>query len=185
MMKYEVEQKFPVAGLAGVEKSLLELGATIAGARVEVDCYYNHPLRDFAETDEALRLRRVGDRNWITYKGPRIDATTKTRRELELPLGEGEGAAADWATLLQTLGFRAVGSVHKLRRAGTVAWQGNQVGVTLDEVTGLGTFVELELVVDEAELDLARECIAGLARRLGLEQSERRSYLCLLLAKQK
>lgn len=182
-MKYEVEQKFPVDNLRAVEKRLGELGAEIADARVEVDRYYNHPARDFAETDEALRIRRVGSVNRITYKGPRIDKITKTRQELELPLGEGDTAAADWNTLLEKLGFSAVSEVHKRRRKAHVVWQDLTVEVSLDEVTGLGTFVELELVVEEQDLDLARACIADLANELGLAQSERRSYLCLLLEK--
>ena len=178
-MKYEVEQKFPVDDMRAVEGRLGELGVEIADERVEVDCYYNHPARDFAETDEALRIRRIGTGNRITYKGPRIDKTTKTRRELELPLGEGR--ADDWAVLLETLGFTPVGEVHKRRRKARVSWQDRTVEVSLDEVTGLGTFVELELVVEEEELDPARRCIAALAAELGLGKSERRSYLRLLL----
>lgn len=182
-MKYEVEQKFPVDNLQAVETRLGELGAGIADERVEVDCYYNHPARDFAQTDEALRIRRIGPLNRITYKGPKVDKVTKTRQELELPLAEGEKSAADWMKLLETLGFRTVSEVHKRRRKTHVDWQGRSVEVSLDEVTGLGTFVELELVVDEEELDAARGCIADLADELGLGQSERRSYLCLLLEK--
>ena len=73
--------------------------------RIEVDRYFNHPARDFAETDEALRIRRIGPVNRITYKGPRVDTVTKTRQELELPLVEGEKSAADWITLLEKLGI--------------------------------------------------------------------------------
>ncbi len=111
-MKYEVEQKFPVDNLQDVETRLAELGAEVAAERVEVDRYYNHPARDFAETDEALRIRRVGLVNKITYKGPRIDKVTKTRQELELPLGEGDRAAGDWIKMLETLGFSTVSEVH-------------------------------------------------------------------------
>ena len=57
--------------------------------------------------------------------------------------------------------------VHKRRRKAYVDWQGRNVEVSLDEVSGLGTFVELELVVDEKELDMARECIANLGRKIG------------------
>lgn len=182
-MKYEVEQKFSVDDMRAVEERLGELGAEIGDAFVEVDCYYNHPARDFGATDEALRLRRVGTANRITYKGPRIDKTTKTRQELELPLADGPAAAADWAVLLETLGFKPVGEVHKRRRKAYVNHQDCSVEVSLDEVTGLGTFVELELIVEERELDRARRCIAALAVELGLGKSERRSYLRLLLEK--
>ena len=71
---------------------MIELGATIEPPVVQVDQYFAHPARDFAQTDEALRLRRVGKQNFITYKGSKIDATTKTRREIELPLAPGEEA---------------------------------------------------------------------------------------------
>ena len=182
-MKYEVELKFPVDNIKVVEDRLRELGGEILAVNVEVDLYYNHPSRDFAKTDEALRIRRVGTVNWITYKGPKIDEATKTRKELELPLADGETVAGDWSKLLETLGFRPVSEVHKRRRKVFVAWQGRTVEVSLDEVDGLGTYVELELMADKNELDRARDCIVALAEKLELGKSERRSYLRLLLEK--
>ena len=67
------------------------------------------------------------------------------------------------------------------RRKALVDWEGRRVEVSLDAVDRLGTFVELELVVPPAEFEAARACIGSLARRLELTQSERRSYLRLLL----
>jgi adenylate cyclase class 2 len=143
--------------------------------------YFAHPLRDFAQTDEALRLRRKGEANYITYKGPKIDATTKTRREIELPLAPGPGSLASWTALLEAVGFRPAGEVRKSRRKAAVPWQGRQIEVSLDEVEGLGTFVEFELVAEEREVEAARACIQSLARSFGLTQGERRSYLELLM----
>ena len=179
-MHYEVEMKFPVDDMAAVEARLAELGAAIAEAKIEVDLYFNHPARDFAQTDEALRLRRVGGVTRITYKGPKVDRTTKTRRELDLPLPEGEETFDAWSTMLDALGFTPVGEVRKHRRKSLVSWQGRTVEVSLDQLDRLGAFVELELVVPEAEFDAAKTCIALLAARLGLSESERRSYLELL-----
>lgn len=180
-MHYEVEQKFPVSDIRAVEEALAALGAGISDAKEEVDRYYAHPSRDFAKTDEALRVRRKGGKHFITYKGPKIDATTKTRQEIELPLGEAEGTATAWNGLLEALHFAPVADVRKLRRKAFVSWEGRTVEVSLDRIEGLGDFVELELVVDKAELETAKAVIASLAVRLGLSQSERRSYLELLL----
>ncbi len=83
-MPIEVEVKFPVPDLAAVQSQLEGLGATPSQAVEEIDVYYRHPARDFAATDEALRIRRVGPANRITYKGPKVDPTTKTRQEIEL-----------------------------------------------------------------------------------------------------
>jgi adenylate cyclase, class 2 len=179
-MQYEVEMKFPVADRAMLESRLLGLGATISAAEFEADVYYSHPSRDFAQTDEALRIRRKGMANAMAYKGPKIDRTTKTRREIELPLPPGEESADAWSGLLDVLGFRPAGEVRKSRRKAFVVWQDRRVEVSLDEVERLGSFVELELVVEPEGIEAAKTCIASLAEALGLDKSERRSYLELL-----
>jgi len=53
---YEVEVKVP-ADLEAVRDRLEALEATPRGAVVQVDTYYDAPHREFAETDEALRIR--------------------------------------------------------------------------------------------------------------------------------
>jgi adenylate cyclase class 2 len=181
-MKYEVEQKFPVDDLADVQSRLIELGAAISPPQEEWDLYFVHPVRDFARTDEALRIRRKKDFYAITYKGPKIDQTTKTRREIELPLGDTAEVALQWVELLKALGFSPLAEVRKSRRKAWVKWDNRQVEVSLDRVEQLGAFVELELVVEPAELEAAKAVVASLAERLGLRNSERRSYLELLLA---
>jgi len=181
----EVEQKFPVDDLAAIESRLIALGAEFSGPKREVDLYYAHPARDFAATDEALRIRRRGGEGFLTYKGPKIDATTKTRREIDLPLPAGPDGCGPWAALLEALGFRPVGEVGKDRRKALVAWEGRKVEVSLDRVDQVGTFVELEVVTEAADVAAAKACIASLAERLGLSGSERRSYLELLLARRR
>ncbi len=178
-MQYEVEQKFPLADIPALEARLASLGGVASSPRWETDQYYNHPARDFAATDEALRIRRIGDSAFLTYKGPKIDATTKTRRELELPIDSG--SLADWTELLQTLGFRPVAAVRKQRRKAFVSWQQRRVEVSLDDVEELGHFVELELIAAEPDVEAARKSLAALAERLNLSAGERRSYLELLL----
>ena len=52
-----------------------------------------------------MRIRRVGNFHCVTYKGPKVDKTTKTRIEIELPLPGEQGTLADWKRLLAVLGF--------------------------------------------------------------------------------
>ncbi len=180
-MPIEVEQKFPVPDLRGIEAQLDAMGVSVSPPRVEADTYYRHPARDFAVTDEALRIRRIGTASFLTYKGPKIDATTKTRREIDLPLPSAPQGADGWSALLEALGFTPIAEVRKTRRKAHVARQDRRVEVSLDEVEGLGTFVELELVTSLEDVAAAKACIAALAAQLGLSDSERRSYLELLL----
>src|SRR3990172_6366392 len=100
-MRYEVEQKFAVADVAALEAKLSALGSAPAGPQSEIDHYYAHPARDFVETDEALRIRRGDRQNAVTYKGPKVDATTKTRREIELVFPPGEEYVAGWESMLE------------------------------------------------------------------------------------
>ncbi|MCG2683122.1 MAG: class IV adenylate cyclase [Planctomycetales bacterium] len=198
-MRYEVEMKFPVADPSALEARLTGLGTTIAAAQSEVDVYFAHPARDYSRTDEALRLRRKGTAYSITYKGPKIDAATKTRREIDLPLATDEEGFKAWFAMLEALGFSIAGEVRKSRRKARVLWQERSVEVSLDAVERLGEFAELELVVDDGSttgvdgaatdaprspsIEAAIQCIASLAAALGLEASERRSYLELLMDK--
>jgi len=191
---YEVELKYRVADGRAIEDRLASLGACWHGTTEQVDRYFNHPSRDFAVTDEALRLRSTAAGVAITWKGPRLDATAKTRREIELPLASAAVPAAAealaavpatldrWTELLEALGFRQVREVAKRRRLATVAWEGAAIEVALDHVAGLGDFVELELQAEPACIAVAAARIESLARELGCTNPERRSYLEMLLA---
>ena len=180
-MEFEVEQKYPVDATSRVEQALLELGATTEPPLEQVDQYFAHPARDFARTDEALRIRRVGEQNFVTYKGPKLDATTKTRREIELPLEPGDDGFRRFGELLAALGFRPVAEVRKTRRPFELRWENHEFEVALDDVVGVGTFVELELLAAAEEVEAAKAGLASLAKRLQLSTTERRSYLELLL----
>lgn len=181
-MPIEVEQKFRTSDVESLARQLAELGASQGETQVQVDCYYAHPQRDFARTDEALRLRRVGPRNYITYKGPKLDTSTKTRNEIEIELPEGQPAADNAARLLEALTFERIAEVRKSRVDYMLPWDGQEIGVSLDHVEGLGDFVELEILASRENLHAARDAISSLAGRLNLGTGERRSYLELLLA---
>lgn len=180
---YEVEQKYHVADPAAVQQRLSELGAAWTEDVRQVDRYFAHPCRDYSVTDEALRIRQVGEANFVTYKGPKIDRTTKTRRELELLLPAGQAYGTDFAQLLTLLGFTFVAEVCKVRRQAAVPWQGGTVDVAIDRVEDLGNYVEMEIMANSAELESAKERLASLAGELALAEVERRSYLELLLEK--
>ena len=181
MHSYEVELKFPLDDPERVRTELVALGAELCDAVVHVDRYFNHPSRDFGETDEAFRIRQIGDTSRVTYKGPKVDSRSKTRREIEIPFGKSPDDAERFAEMLRLLGFREVGTVRKRRVPYDLTWDGREVEVSLDEVDDLGTFAEIETTADDGSRDAARDAILRLADRLNLANSERRSYLCLLL----
>lgn len=199
---YEVEVKVR-ADHSAVRERLAAFDAESLGTVEQSDTYYDHPGRDFAETDEALRIRRErrsdvdGTDSRVTYKGPLVDEASKTREEFETGVQDGETMAA----ILEGLGFEAAATVEKTRDRYRV----DGYTVTLDRVDGLGEFVEVETEVEardgeeaqgkaEAEetekateaVDPAREGAFDLLRELGLDPDDqiRTSYLGLLLESQ-
>jgi adenylate cyclase class 2 len=197
---YEVEVKVR-ADHEAVRERLDALGADPANEVTQEDTYYDAPHREFAETDEALRVRREVIRSEsdgetavrsesdgttsedgtefaeLTYKGPLLEAESKTRREVETAVEDGEVAG----DILSALGFDAAATVRKDRERFAL----DGFTVTLDAVDGLDEFVEIETEVEaEAEVESAREEAYDVLRDLGLDPDDqiRTSYLGLLLA---
>lgn len=173
---YEVEAKVALMAPGALRERLQANGAEPLGTVEQVDTYYAHPGRDFAATDEALRIRRVGDRIELTYKGPREDGPesasggpTKSREEHNVAV-EGE-----MGTVLERLGFKPVAVLRKRRES----YRLPTVAVCLDEVEGLGRFCEVEARagVADPQGEVERALTA-----LGLAGAERYSASYLELA---
>lgn len=180
-MSLEVELKYSVDNEQQFLASLAQLPVREGVTQRQVDHYFNHPERDFAATDEAFRIRIEGAEACLTYKGPKLDAETKTRREVEVPLLES-GTAADRAfEMLCSLGFKSLATVSKLRTTYHLVWQDRDVTLTIDLVDQVGSFVECELVVSESEFSQAKKCLLSLVSELGLKNPLQTSYLEMLL----
>lgn len=188
---YEVEQKFVLTEPERFSEQLVKRAVQWRRRVEEADTYFQHPSRDFVQTDEAFRIREhsVTDliqetppqwESFLTYKGPRLDSRIKIRKELELPL---MGEISQWQEMLECLGFQKVRTVRKIRHKAWYLWQDTTVEISLDDVPPLGQYVELEVVVqDRSALEEARETILSLAQELGLHDVEPRSYLDLVLS---
>jgi len=168
----EIEVKAALKDRRQVEARLRHLGAKAEGERRQIDLYFAHPCRDFGASDEALRLRLDGDRQVMTYKGPKLDARSKTREEIEQPIDFER-----MALTLRRLGFKDFLRVEKMRT--DYSWEG--IIISLDRVVGLGDFVELEVEDEDRERGLER--ILDLKTRLDVQGNETRSYLELILEK--
>jgi adenylate cyclase class 2 len=170
----EIEIKSKIENAEEFKKILASLGAVEQEKIHESDQYFNHPCRDFAQSDEALRVRLTKDRALITYKGPKIDSRSKSRFEAETGISD----PALMQAILHNLGFREVLRVEKERAV--YALRG--IIICVDLVEHLGAYVELEKIGDDRET-IENELFA-LASELGLSDFERRSYLEMLLEKQ-
>ncbi len=164
----EVEVKGRVSGSQQMARVMaLVSGWEVLPVEEHEDSYYSHPCRDFSCTDEALRVRRLGTQCRLTYKGPKVDSRTKTREEIEFAVPES------MEDVLKRLGFEEVRRIRK-RRA---SYSRGDITLSIDEVEGLGRFVEIELAKGDRG---AASKLLQMLGSLGME-SETRSYLELAM----
>lgn len=161
-----------------LEEKLVKIGAQRLREEFQEDVYFNAPHRDFAQTDEALRIRKVtsgaSEKIFITYKGAKMDEVSKTRKEIEVGVEDSHKVA----DIFQNLSFRPVATVRKNRIIYTL----NDLIITLDEVHEVGNFVEIEKEIEEGkDTKEALDEIFATYSKIGIEDGfERRSYLELM-----
>lgn len=170
-MKYtEVEKKFTLADPGELTARLTALGATPAVAVRQVDTYYNAASRDFLEPEtisEWLRLRDQDGTTSVNYKRwlP-ADAKVKTHCD------EYESQVSDIEALrltLAALDFTPIAVVDKVRQEWHVA---DEVVVAIDQVEGLGAYVEFEFEGEAATVEEALGRLEKFVAHLGIPLGE-------------
>ena len=110
----ELEVKFYLADLPGLQTRLEGLGARLAQARVhEVNLRFDTPANELLNTGRLLRLRQDSAAR-LTYKGPgSVQGGARLRQELEFTVGDFATAQA----LIEALGYQVVMMYEKYRAA--------------------------------------------------------------------
>ena len=170
----EVEVKARIDSFEEMEKRLESLGAVKTKDEFQEDIYFASPIVDFAETDEALRIRTTDNDIFITYKGPKLNDEAKTRKEVEMSIESAQKAS----DIFTEIGFAPARTVRKSRRY----YQFENFEISLDDVEGLPPYMEIEIALGDSEdYTEAQDKIFKLFERLGITDGfERTSYMELL-----
>jgi len=169
MANKEIEIK---VRLQGVDKlvSFLQENATYSGEDYQKDVYYSPAHRNFLEVEpvaEWLRVRGNGTGS-VTYKKWHYDESGKSNYcdEYETEVGD----TAQFAKILEVLDFNVIATVEKTRRS----WRHKDYEVSIDSVTDLGDFVEVEYKGDEdAEPAEVTSRMVAFLRSVGCTKLER------------
>ena len=170
----EVEVKARIDSFEEMEKRLKDLGAVKTKDEFQEDIYFASPIVDFAETDEALRIRTTNNDTFITYKGPKLNEKAKTRKEVEMTI-ESAAKASD---IFTEIGFTPARTVRKSRRY----YRYENFEISLDDVEGLPPYMEIEIaLIDSEDYTEAQSKIFQLFEKLKITDGfERTSYMELL-----
>ncbi len=191
---FEVEVKVFLENKEKIREKLISMGGKYITSLKHEDTYFNMPkkLRNFYKTDEALRIRKSVEYNidkiknkriseFLTYKGPKLDDTTKTRKEINLAVENGNKLIE----LLKILGFREVYTVKKERELFSIKYNSEEFKILFDYIPMLDqNFMEIECQTEEGnEISLKRENIFKFLEKFNISkgQSIRKSYLELIL----
>ncbi|ADI75067.1 adenylyl cyclase CyaB [Methanohalobium evestigatum Z-7303] len=172
MIEVEVKAR---TDLETARKMLEDEGARFIETEHHFDSYYNAPHRDFASTDEALRIRSRDNKTFLTYKGKKMDSVSKTREEFETPVD-----SENMRNILLSLGFREYGIVEKEREV----YKLDDFVIALDSVEQLGEFIEVELESEPgSDIEHNSSKIFEFLNKLGIEEKDsiRKSYLELVM----
>ncbi len=182
-MPREIEAKLPLPAPVALRGRLAALGCPLVASFTEDNRFFDRPGDPLRRADTALRLRTETPRSatagpatsYLTFKGPREPDPAapgiKSRPETQA----GVTDPADTAALFAALGYRQRFRFQKRRDRHEIGEPDARCRVEIDELPGLGFFVEVEgpdAPAIEAALSL-----------LGLADAPRepRGYLALLL----
>ncbi|HXV62169.1 MAG TPA: class IV adenylate cyclase [Vicinamibacteria bacterium] len=168
----EKEVKFRLAVREDGESRLAKLGARLTAPRhFESNQLFDSETFRVRQRGAALRLRRVGDTAWLTFKGPHHGSgKIKGRREIETSVGDANAIEA----ILEALGFQERFRYEKYR----TGYRWKNVGLCLDE-TPIGDFIEIEASPEEIaeaaaglELDMQNALVSTYPRLYELYRQE-------------
>ena len=137
-MRMETEVKIRLTDRRALEERLSQAGFKVSTPRqFEANDLYDTPDQSLRGREMLLRLRKVGDKAKITWKGPGVAGPHKSRPELETTLGSSETLAE----ILEQLGYQRTFRYEKYR----TEYESDRPDavVTVDE-TPIGDFMEIE-----------------------------------------
>ena len=149
-VKIRVEEK----ELSRVKEQLAELGFRRKAERArEENLLMDYSSGSLTKAGSALRLRRYGQKQILTFKGPRVDdSRLKIREEIETEIGDFQSMKK----ILEALGMTACFEYGKYREKFELSTDLENVEVCIDE-TPVGCFLEIEGspdVIEKVALEL-------------------------------
>ncbi len=159
MIEVEIKLK---ADHNSVRKQLEKLDAQFIKKEINDDIYFQHPTRDFITEDRTLRIRSTENETILTYKGPKINSESKSRKEINIVIDNLDNIM----DMLDELGFTKSGTVFKQREY----WSFDNIVITLDKIKKIGEYVEFESEIDNtSDLDVEVKKLKTLIRDLNLD----------------
>lgn len=166
----EVEAKILEIDVEEVKKKLLELGAKLEYKEMQICKILDFDDKRLHKKDEVLRVRKIGDKVELTFKGPTEKiGNTKSREEIETHVEDFEKTLK----IFEKLGLIPIRSYEKHRES----YKLGKITFELDNFPNvpIPPFLEIE--------GSSREEVEEMAEKLGFKKEELKSFDGLELLK--
>jgi len=152
----EIEVKIKIQDFQVLKQNIAKRKVTLDKPRhLEENILYDFPDQRLYKKDQALRLRRIDKKYYLTFKGPHQKSRKfKIREEFETEIKNGK----QFRSILKSLGLIPVFQYRKNR----TQYKKKNLKICLDEMP-IGSFLELEG---------EREEIVRFAEELGYTKDE-------------
>jgi predicted adenylyl cyclase CyaB len=160
MIKEEIEMKAVLQNPNELRRSLRKNRARMVGKYKEINMAFDFPDSRLERNQNLLRLRRIGKRTIMTFKGRTKDGRAKVRDEFETDVMHFKAVLS----ILKGIGLVETFKLEKIREE----YRLGKSTVVIDRLPKLGYFCEIE-TDSEREID-------RVALRLGIKNLTNKSY---------
>ncbi len=170
----EQEIRIKIADIDSVKNLLESKGAELLSFKEQEDMYFgNKDIYKKLGRSFMLRIRNSGGEYELAFKG----ATGKDGIYEEHQIKVNKDYADELKIIIERSGFEHIITVNKKRHS----YRYMKAEIELDQIDGLGDFVEIEIISDEAK----DEELKSITADLGFDKNEiiRKGYVTMLLAK--
>jgi adenylate cyclase, class 2 len=164
-MKKEIEVKAKVVNQEKLREKLLSLGCMFSEPVIQEDTTFvdfDGDYTVFMPNTNFLRIRKANGTYLFTLKRPQSNELDSIERETEISDPE------QFKDMLEYMGFHRAVDVVKKR----VKTRYKDMEICLDEVTGLGSFIEVEKIT-EGDGESVQEELFLFLESLGVKREDR------------
>ena len=153
----ELEKGFVLNDNHLIKEEAIEKGFKLAHEVEETDTYFTDKDKEFVRTRTCLRIRRI-DSNYmeLTYKAKSSQDTERYgKKEVNIQIKPTD--YEDLVTVLSGLGYIKYVEFTKYRKVYSKKDNNVEYNIMLDNIKGIGDFVEFEIITHEDVSNSERE----------------------------
>jgi adenylate cyclase class 2 len=164
----EIEVKARIKSIESLKEKLVSRGCVFSDPVFQDDQIFlanGIEFPDIQKETAVVRVRQSGSVCLLTLKKRLLDKDELVKLEEEVIVSDRDGAVA----ILQHMGYYEVVCVNKKR----VECPYEDLTICLDEVAGLGSFIEVEKLTEDDDITKTQKRLLEFLRSLGIDESDR------------